>query len=412
MTPLRKGKRGVGLHNQLRRQQSEQPSSVAVPRGLADILLSALPPLTRAVRVLTSRDPLAAAAQEDHPWYSVLAAFGVALTLAMLVIMSSDGAPFVDPWRSLWELKLKFNVQPTYNWEILLRAAGCVVGAWVICYWVSRLAGQQLDDEPRGTRSKAIKLGSYAALCVAYAYTALLLLVCALGWLLFAFKVTVFVFGWLIASTMVFAPVAVFALERIIRRTPLSRKSRILFSVAVGIVPVSSCFVGATFAMDSLDAGPQKYGQAVNESRRYPISMVVQACQKASPNIVCAVTLYPGKWQDYELIGDWTVEDVPTTNNKPTAHLDWQPGKDSDRQFALVKVESRKDVTIEIHVPVSTACKSTGSVVTKDTHFFAVQARVLGEQHNAPKQVRLRIDNAELGFTQMMERACASNGSP
>ncbi|MFC4344370.1 6TM ABC transporter family protein [Cupriavidus numazuensis] len=361
---------------------------------------------------MTARDPLAAAAQEDHPWYSVLAAFGVALTLAMVVIMSSDGAPFVDPWKSLWELKLKFNVRPSYNWEILLRAAGCVVGAWVICYWVSQLAGKQLDDEPRGTRSKAIKLGGYAALCVAYAYTAVLLLVCALGWLLFAFKVTVFVFGWLIASTMVFAPIAVCALERILRRTPLGRKSRILFSVAVGIVPVSSCFVGATFAMDSLDAGQQKYGQSVNESRRHPIPMVVQACGKASANIVCAVTLYPGEWQDYELIGDWAVEDAPATNNTPKSRLEWQPSSDSDRQFALVKVESRKDVTIEIHVPVSTACKPTGLAVTKDIHFFAAQGRVLGEQHDAPKQVRLRIDNAELGFVKMMERACASKGSP
>lgn len=391
-------------------QQQSQPSHQAPLSGPTDLFISALPPLIRAAKVLMSPDPLKAAGQENHSWYSIFAAFGLAMTFAMLAIMSSDGAPFVDPWTSFWMYKLKFNVQPSYNWEVLLRCAACVIGACTISYLVSLFSGMQLKDEPRETRQRAVRLAGYAALCTAYTYAVTLLLICALGWLLYLFKMPIFIFGWMMASTIIVVPFTAWRMAKILERTSLRRKSRILFSLSISTATITSCLAGAIFAMDSLEAGPLKYGRAVNVARNMPIPVVVQACAKTSTNIVCAVTLFPGKWQGYEIIGDWKLEGAPKPTDGHPVRLSWHPGKESDRQFALVTVEARKDVTIELHIAASSVCKPDGTFIAKDDRFFAAQGRVLGEQHDAPKQMRLRIDNTELGFVGMMEQACLSEG--
>ncbi|WP_354674999.1 hypothetical protein [Cupriavidus alkaliphilus] len=332
------------------------------------------------------------------------------MTFAMLLILSSDGAPFVDPWTSIWTNKLQSNVQPSYNWEVLLRCATCVVGACAIGYLASFLAGMQLKDEPRETRERAVKLASYAALCTAYTYAATLLLICALGWLLYALKFPIFIFGWMVASTILVVPFVTWRMTKTLQRTSLRRKSRILFSLSISTTTITSCLVGALFVMDSLDVGLLKYGRAVNAARSTPIAVVVQACAKASTDVVCAVTLFPGNWQDYELIGDWQLGDVPTPNVGHSVRLNWHPGKDSDRQFGLVTLAAGKDVTIEIRIAASSVCKPDGTFIAKDYRFFAVQGRVLGQQYGAPKQMRLRIDNTERGFVEMMEQACRSDG--
>ncbi|WP_426990869.1 hypothetical protein ACKI2N_030240 [Cupriavidus sp. 30B13] len=358
-----------------------------------------------------SPDPLKAAGQENHTWYSIFAALGLTMTFAMLVILSSDGAPFADPWTSLWINKLKFNVQPSYNWEVLLRCAAWVIGACTIGYLVSLFAGMQLKDEPRETRERAVKLAGYAALCTAYTYAVTLLLICALGWLLYALKIPIFIFEWMIASTIIVIPFTTWQMAKILQRTSLRRKSRILFSLLISTTTITSCLVGVILVMDSLDAGLLKYGRAVNAVRSTPVAVVVQACAKASTDVVCAVTLFPGKWQDYELIGDWKLEDVPKPNDGHPVRLNWHPGKESDRQFALVTLAARKDVTIEIRIAASLVCKPDGTFIAKYDRFFAAQGRVLGEQHDVPQQMRLRIDNRELGFVEMMEQACLSEDS-
>lgn len=391
-------------------KQQSQLSRQAPLSGPTDLFLSALPPLIRAAKVLMSSDPLTSAGQENHSWYSIFFALGLTMAFAMLLILSSDGAPFVDPWTSIWTNKLQFNVQPSYNWEVLLRCATCVIGACAIGYLASVLAGLQLKDEPRETRERAVKLASYAALCTAYTYVVTLLLICALGWLLYALKLPIFIFGWMLASTIFVVPFVTWRMTKILQRTSLRRKSRMLFSLSISTTTIMSCLVGALFVMDSLDVGLLKFGRAVNAARSIPIAVVVQACAKASTDVVCAVTLFPGNWQDYELIGDWELEDVPTPNVGHPVRLNWHPGKDSDRQFALVTVGARKDVTIEIRIAASSVCKPDGTFMAKDHRSFAVQGRVVGEQHNAPKQMRLRIDNTGLSFVEMIERACLSEG--
>lgn len=391
-------------------QQSQTSHQVPL-NGPTDLFLSAVPPLIRAAKVLMSPDPLKSAGQENHSWYSIFFALGLTMTFAMLVILSSDGAPFVDPWASLWTHKLKFNVQPSYNWEVLLRCAAWAIGACTTGYLFSLLAGIQLKDEPRETRERAVKLAGYAALCTAYTYVITLLLVCALGWLLYALKMPIFIFGWMIASAILVAPLATWGMVKILQRTSLRPKSRVLFSTLISATTITSCLIGTTFIMSSLEVGLLKHGGAVNAMRGTPIPVVIQACASAQTDVVCAVTLFPGEWQGYELIGDWTLENAPLTHDLPAVRHDWRPSKEPDRPFALVTIEARKDVTVEIRIATSSVCKQQGTFITKDHRFFAVRGRVRGEQHNAPKHIRLRIDNTESGFVEMMERACISERS-
>jgi hypothetical protein len=136
------------------------------------------------------------------------------------------------------------------------------------------------------------------------------------------------------------------------------------------------------------------------------MAAIVQACTKAPPDIVCAVTLFPVKWQDYELIGPWKLGSVPDAKRGHQPHSDWRPAKELEREFAYVTVESRKDMTVEIRAASAAVCNPSGTTITEADQFFAMRGRVLGEQRTVPQEMRLRIDNAGAGFAGMMKEAC------
>lgn len=385
----------------------QQPPQAPL-NSLKDLFLSALPPLKTAIKVLRSHDPLEASGQENHSWLSMFMALSVLMMISMLVILASDGAPFVNPVTSLWTNKFEFNVIPSRNWPVLLHCATYAIGACATGYLTSRLAGLGLTGEVRATREKAIRLAGYAALGAAFTYVITLLLIAALGWMLYALKFTIFIFGWMTMAAVVVLPVTTWGMMKIFRRTPLPRKSDVLLPLTISIATIMACAIGAISIMNNLNEALLKQGRTVNSVRGTPTAAVVQTCARVSMDVVCAVTLYPTKWQDYELIGDWMLGNAAKPNDSHQAHFRWHPAKETDRQFALITLESRKDITIEIRIAANLVCKPDGTNIANNDQFFAVQGRVLGEQHTAPQEMRLRIDNTGPGFAEMMEQACRS----
>jgi hypothetical protein len=357
--------------------------------------------------VLSSQDPLTISGQQKHSWYGTFVALVLIMMFAMLLILASDGAPFVSPWTSLWTNKFEFNVMPSRNWPVLGACAGYAILACVVSYVGSMLAGVQLNGGTKGTRRKAIRLANYAALGAAFAYVVTLLVIGALGWILSALKFRIFMFGWMTIAGVVLLPVTTWGIAKIFRRTSLLRKSSIFPPLTISITTITMCAIGAIFIMDGLTDALLKQGRAINGARNTPTAAVVQTCAKVSIDIVCAVTLFPTKWQDYELIGDWKLGNVINPNARHQAHFYWHPAKEADRNFALVNLESRKDTTVEIRIAANLICRPDGTSIADSDQFFTVQGRVHGEQHNAPQEMRIRIDNEVPRFVNIMKEVCS-----
>lgn len=388
-------------------QESPEPSL----NGPRDLLLSALPPLKAALKVLRSPTPLKTLTQEKHSWYGLPVALCLIMVFAILLILANEGAPFVDPWTSLWTNKFELNVTPVLNWPVLLRCAGYVISACAISYGGSILAGFQLNEGSSANRQKAIRLAGYASLAAASIYVVILLVIFALGWILYFLKFRIFIFGWMTIAAVALLPITTWGISKVFRRTTLPRSSSFLPPLTISMTTITMCALGAIFVMDGLADASRKQGRAVNSARNNPTAAVVQTCNKLATDVVCAVTLFPTKWQDYELIGDWKLGTILSTNSGHQARFYWHPVKEADHEFALVNVESRKDITIEIRIATNIVCIHGDTNITKDDQFFAVQGRVRGEQRNAPQEMRVRIDNGEPSFENIIKQVCSSKVS-
>ena len=385
---------------------SPHPSTEPQLTDPKSVLLSALPPLKAAVKVLRAADPLTAAGAGKHSWFGSLIALLILMLLAMLVMLAGDSAPFVDPVTSLWTNKFEFNVTPTLNWPVLVKSGLCVVFACMVSYLTSYLAGWQLNDWKWATRKNAVRLARFAGLATALAYLVVLLLISVLGWILYLLKFRIFFFGWMTMGAVVLLPFTTWGIAKVFRRTSLPQKSSILPPLAISVATIITCATGAVFIMDGLTQALLKQGRTVNSARNTPTAAVVQTCAKATADIVCAVTLFPTKWQDYELIGEWKLGSV-NSDGTHKARFYWHPAKETDRQFAFVTLGSRKEVTVEIRIDATLICKTGNTNISNDDKFFLVQGRVLGEQHNSPQEMRLRIDNTDFEFVKIMKQVCS-----
>lgn len=385
---------------------SQPQSDDTTPTDIKEILLGALPPLKAGIRVLKSTNPFKAAREETHTWWGTCVALGLIMVFAMLVILASDSAPNVNPWTSLWTLKFRLNVEPEFNWPVLLQCALYALSACIIGYLTSCLGGLQLSGGASATRTHAIRLAGYAALGAAFSYLVVLVLVLALGWVLYALNFRIFVYGWMTLAAVVVLPLTTWGIRKVFLRTPLPMKTSILTPLAISMATITSCALAAILIDDVLTDAWIKQGRTVNNIRGTPTAATVQACARASEDIVCAITLFPTKWQDYELIGDWKLGSVPKVDGKHQARFEWRPVKESEHQFARISLESQKDVTVEIRTAASVACKASGTTVIDDDRFFAVSGRILGVQQTAPQEMRVRIDNAASGFVDLMKDAC------
>jgi hypothetical protein len=399
--------RGAQQPPQAQQQALQQPTPFALG-GPKDLLLSAIPPLKAAIRVLRAPDPIKAAGDENDSWFGIFVALAFIMIIAMMVLLAADGAPFVDPWSSIWRDKFAFFVVPSYNWPVLLRSAAYVICACTIGYLGTLAAGLDLSGRARATRKQAIRLAGYAGLGAVAAYAATLLLLTALGWILFALKLHIFVFQWMTIAAVVVLPLTTWAIVRIFRRTSLPGNKSVLSPLTISMTAITTCALGAIFIMDGLTEAFVEHGRTVNSVRNTPTAAVVQTCAKTSSDVVCAVTLFPAKWQDYELIGDWKLGNDLKASGMQAGRFRWHPAKDAERQFPMITLESRKDITVEIRIAADLVCTGAGTHITKDDQFFAVQGRVLGEQRTAPQEMRLLIGNAAPGFAEMMKQVCTS----
>lgn len=383
-----------------------EPSAKAAPKGLLEILQGTVQPFISTLEVLRAPDPLDAAKKAMHAWHGMFAALGLLMALSMLLILAADGAPYVYPWDAIWTYKFAFFVTPSKDWNVLIPCALFALAALGIAAFGSWLVGLQL----RGMTGAATKdvqiLVEYTAIGAAATFVMMLLLASAIGWILFAFGVRIYVFGSLALAGLLSIPLTAWQIRKIFQRTTLSGTSGWLSPIAISAVTILTSMLAAIFVMNWLAEGFSTRGKTVNSIRNGPTVTVVQACSPAANDIVCAVTLFPGKWQDYELIGAWRLGRLTNSGRNLLTHVSWHPANATNLAFPLVKLESNKDMTIEIRIGASLVCTSPGTSIVGDDQYFAVQGRVLGERRNVPQQMLLRVDNARGAFAEMLKQAC------
>jgi hypothetical protein len=235
-------------------------------------------------------------------------------------------------------------------------------------------------------------------------YILALLLVYAIGWALFLFKVYISVFLWMTAAAILAVPAAAVFLWRVFQRTPLPKPWQFHGAMVIAIYTYVASACGAMLVMKVLDDGMSSYGQEVNRARQLPIASVAQACEQSGDMIACAITLYPVRWQSYELIGNWRLG-VVDEQGKVHAQVNWKPNGSDGQHFPIVPVEADKNSTVEIHVPVTAACGAQ-TALTRMHNFFTVKARIRDIQRLVSDEIRIRVDNMPPVFFDMVKAAC------
>lgn len=387
-----------------------QPHPLPVPGGLLGVLVEwamvILPPLRTALTVMTATDPLLAVQDEKHSQYGLPIAVAVVMTVATVLLLASDGAPFVGPFDALWTYKLEPHVVPSVNWPVLLWCFAYVVIAWLVAVAATVLAGLKLNNGVVARRRLVIRFTGYAALCAACAYLATSLLIVAIGWSLHFLKVYTFMLGWMWLAPLLVIPSTTFALRKVFLRTALPHAGGVLWPLSVSMAVIASSVISSIWIMNELAEASLAHGRTVNVIRNTPTAAVVQTCTRTGADIACAVTLFPAKWQDYELIGDWKLGKVVDAKTGHQKRFTWRILSEHDNVFPVVTLHAEQDTTVEIRITRSQVCNGQDTKVDTSDRFFAIQGRVRGQQRVVPQEMRLRIDNPEPGFVNMMHQAC------
>lgn len=364
-----------------------------------------IPPLAAAVKTLRSPAPFTEIRDKSVSQFWTYCVLALPLFLTMMIIWAGDLAPYVDPVSAIWLHRIKLFVVPTANWSVLSQIAAIAIAAVAMACGASALAGARLGDRQRGERRHAITLSAYATFGAAVMYLVLMLTVYGIGWLLAAIQIRIYVLAWMIFASFAFVPICSQWLVGLFRRTTLPRLGHFSSALLISSGVMTTCLVGALHSLNRADAAMHNYGVSVNHARQTATATIVQACEKAADDIVCAVTLFPEKWQDYELIGNWTLGEINEAGVKLT-DLQWQPTHDANHAFAVVALTARQDVTVEIRVKANSVCTAQSSQALEQDHFFFVTGRIRGEQTRSPLQLRLRIDNTPETLADLVRQSC------
>jgi len=386
---------------------ASQTSANSLP-SFEELLLGVIPPLKAALIVWRSPTPATSAAAQKYSKYGLPLAIALLMAMAIALLVASDGAPFVAPWTSLWTYKFELHVNPSYDWEVLAWCIGYSLGAYVVAGIVTWLIGLMLRRWLGGANPPGVRLAAYAALGALGIYLAAQLLALSAGWILYALNVPVFIFGWLAIAAILALPLATWGIRRLFRRATLSVNVGIIFPLVISTATILSSVLAASFIIEELSDAAMARGREVNVMRSTPMPVIAQNCVKASEDVVCAFSLFPGQWQGYELIGDWRLGAVPSLQAGHQARFDWRLPEEAGRVFGLAKLEAEKDMTLELRTSAARLCTKEGTQLRTDEMFFSVLGRVLGVQRNAPQDLRLRIDNVKGGFVEMVKKACLS----
>lgn len=370
------------------------------------------PPLAAMHLALRATDPVAQlrAMKYSAPW--TFATLLLAMALTMLVVLAGEYAPFVDPLTGLWDFKFKSLVEPTVDWGVLVPCGLIALAAAVIVQFVAWAMGRALTAAPPGHRPEGTPLASYSALAATIFCLLVLVSIHVLGWVSSLLKLHVFVIGWISLMPFFATPFAALGLYRVYRRTPFAKKAGLKAAALISCGAIFACTTGGLLIMERLSAASTEQGRAVNGARALPTAAVVQSCALSDPNIVCAITLFPAQWQDYELIGDWELGTVDSKGGKVVRRpMRWRPAQAADRVLALVPLEAGKDVTVEVSVPSAVACGEQGIAISNDDRFFFMRGRVRGQLRTSGMELRLRIDNAPEGLADLVKPQCALRGA-
>lgn len=381
------------------------PQEESIPT-INKLLLSSVPSFLNAFQVLKNINPLDVIKASGIKLYGLPIALLMLMLVAWIILLAGESVPFNSPYDAVWTYKFEQFYPPKKgSWVVLWALLGVLIPYLFVNLVCLAVAGYLNDWQRTKETVHLALLAGYTVMAVLFTFILTLLLVTGAGWLASLFNSHFFVLRWLIVSTCLLLPLTTWGILKILQRTPATHKPKLVGALLISCVTLLGSTWGALYTIDYLTKAMLSQGSKVNGARNAPTGAVVQECLKDATDIVCAVTLFPSKWQDYELIGDWKLGSVDDKRNHHV-HSTWSSAKEADRKYALLHLEAGKDLTVEIRSQLSSLCTAGKATVKKDDIFFIVRGRIRGVQHLLPQEMRLRVDNMNNSFSAMLDKAC------
>lgn len=367
-----------------------------------------LPPLAAAFIALRAPNPLTAIKNAGiaNTFWAFFALLAI-MVVEILVIIAGVNAPYVDPITQIWDYNFKLYWDSELDWKILLVCIWYTLGACFFAFIVSALLGYRLGGLP-SEKKKSTLLGIYCALGTAFVCLIVTLCIYGMSWIFRLLNLHIFTLLWLSLAVLTTLPFTTFWLHRIFHRAGFVASKR--WSAAFAI-SVATSIVGASAGMQIeayLNSSLLDHGRQVNKARSTPTPAIVQMCTFNDKDIVCAITLFPSRWQGYELIGAWSMSKKIDQDPQDAGNR-WLPSIGDDHVLPIISVDGGKDLTVELHMPLNKACGPQGSLIENEERYFFVNGRVKGV-HQSPQRMRISIDTSGSGLGDMIGDECRKSG--
>lgn len=370
-----------------------------------DWRLKFFPPLVTAFLVLLSDDPKRTIENNKHSSIWIFFALVVAITLSVITLLSGKYAPWVSPITSVWDYLFKPFITPKIDYGVMSLVALAIFTssgiAYLICCWIGRkLAGRRKKDVPIATN-----LAISCAIVSAFVCVASAILIQAIGWAIKAINIYLYVDRWTFFAAIAITSAFALWFPKIFKKAGYTAQTPYFYSWLLASYVAVPSFIGAYIVDGSLSSSMLERGRAINHARQLPIGAVAQVCRPFSQTLTCAITLWPQRWQDFELIGPWKLG-TTDTNNKPLIHSTWEPTHLDGKALPVISLEAGKDSTFEINIPLTDACAGSRTRVSDSDGFFFILGRVKGEQRLASIELSVRLDNQNPPFPELLNDAC------
>lgn len=379
----------------------------ASPNQEADGWWRMLPPLAAAFKALRAPNPLTdiknvSIANTFWAFFALLAI----MVAEIIVIIAGANTPFVDPITQLWNYNFKLYWDSELDWKNLLVCVWYILGACSSVLVVSALVGYRLGWSAL-VKKQSTLLGIYCALGTAFICLMVTLSIYGMSWIFHLLNLYIFTLLWLPLAVLAVVPFATIWLRRVFARAGLVASKRGLAAFSISIV-TSIAGVSAGIQIEAhLHSSLLDHGRQVNNARSTPTPAILQMCTFNDKDVVCAITLFPSKWQGYELIGAWSMSKKIDQDPQDAGNR-WLPSLGDDHALPIVSMDGGKDVTVELHMPLNKACGPRGSLITNDERYFFVNGRVRG-LHQSPQRMRISLDTSGSGLGDMVGGECGKS---
>lgn len=367
-----------------------------------------LPPLAAAFKALRAPNPLNAIQNVSiaNIFWAFLALLAI-MVAEIIVIIAGANAPFVDPITQLWNYNFKLYWDSELDWKNLLVCVWYTLGACSSALVVSAFFGYRLGGSA-SEKKKSTLLGIYCALGTAFICLMVTLSIYGISWIFHLLNLYIFTLLWLPLAVLAVVPFATIWLRRVFARAGLVASKLRLAAFAISIV-TSIVGVSAGIQIEAhLNSSLLDHGRQVNKARSSPTPAILQMCTVNDKDVVCAITLFPAKWQGYELIGAWSMSKKIDQDPQDAGNR-WLPSLGDDHALPIVSMDGGKDITVELHMPLNKACGPQGSLITNDERYFFVNGRVRG-LHQSPQRMRISLDTSGSGLGDMVGDECGKSG--